>query len=64
VQVKFLGEAKKVYYATHKQGDGPSTYVHTLGEEGGNCAYLAVSKDGNLWLAGGSYTIPDGGITN
>lgn len=64
VQVKPLGEIYQVYYKTNKKGDGMSTYVHTFAEEGGTFPFLAVAADGTLWLAGGSYTVPDGGITN
>jgi hypothetical protein len=33
-----------------------------MGEEGGIEPVLAVSADGNLWIAGGSYTCPTEGI--
>lgn len=64
VTVTPLGSANDVLYRTTKKGDGTSVYHHTFGEEGGICPYLGVAKDGTLWFAGGSYTVPDGGITN
>jgi hypothetical protein len=64
VHVKPLGEVYQVYYKTNKKGDGMSTYVHTFAEEGGVFPMLGVAKDGTIWLAGGSYHVPDGGITN
>lgn len=54
-----------ILYKTTKEGDGLSTYIHTMGEEeGGVRPFLCVDADGNVWLAGGSYTCPDPGITN
>ena len=74
VIVKPLGYLSHLAYWTHKEGDyPPSPYVHEMGEgdEGksgrkiqGFEPLLAVSEDGNLWLAGGSYTCPVEGITN
>jgi hypothetical protein len=42
--------------------DGQSDYVHPGGEEGGIRSLVGMDKDGNLWLAGGDYTVETGGI--
>jgi hypothetical protein len=63
VNVKPLGHLTHLTYFTHKKGDGPSGYIHEMGEEGGVPPVLAVSNDGRFWLAGGSYTCPSPGIT-
>ena len=58
----------EVGYHTHKKGDDDgigSAYIHKMGEEkNGVEPILALSSDGHLWLAGGSYTCPYAGITN
>jgi hypothetical protein len=64
VEVKPLGHLTHLTYFTHKKGDGPSGYIHEMGEEGGVPPILCVSRDGRFWLAGGSYTCPSPGITN
>lgn len=64
VEVQPLGKLTNLVYYTHKRGDGPSGYIHEMGEEGGVAPVLCLSKDGRLWLAGGSYTCPNPGITN
>jgi hypothetical protein len=61
--VKPLGHLTHITYFTHKRGDGPSGYIHEMGEEGGVPPILCVSRDGRFWLAGGSYTCPSPGIT-
>ncbi|MDP3772635.1 MAG: hypothetical protein Q8Q85_00025 [Gemmatimonadales bacterium] len=63
VKVRPIGILSKVLYATSKKGDGPSIYVHTMGEEGGLPPALAVDSRGRFWIAGGSYTCPSPGIT-
>ena len=64
VAVQPLGKLTDVVYYTHKKGDGPSGYIHAMGEEGGVSPVLCLSHDGRLWFAGGSYTCPNPGITN
>lgn len=64
VRVKCIAQASHILYKTNKVGDGSSTYVHEFGEEGGIAPMLCVDADGHLYLAGGSYTVPDAGITN
>jgi hypothetical protein len=64
VNVKPLGHLMHLTYFTTKKGDGPSGYIHEMGEEGGVQPILCVSSDGRFWLAGGSYTCPSPGITN
>jgi len=64
ILVQIIGHAKHVVYHTNKQGDGPSDYIHELGEESGIRPLLCISKDGRLWYAGGNYSVPDEGITD
>ena len=67
VKVQPLGLLYFTSYFTLKEDDegnpSPSIYIHRMGEEGGIEPVLAVSSDGNLWICGGSYTVPEGGIT-
>jgi hypothetical protein len=63
VHVQVVGAAPAIIYATTKRGDGYSNYIHALGEDGGVQPMLAISADGRLWLAGGSYTCPYPGIS-
>ena len=64
VRAKPIGVMTNVVYATHKKGDGPSSYIHTMGEESGVKPILAADSRGRLWFAGGDYTSPNPGITN
>lgn len=65
IPVQELGRLYFVTYFTHKRGDDPaSKYIHRMGEEGGVEPILAVSEDGQLWIAGGSYICPADGITH
>ena len=60
-----LGPVSHIIYATDKRGDGYSHYIHEFSEEShGPLPYLAADADGRLWLVGGSYTVPEGGITD
>jgi hypothetical protein len=63
VRVQPLGWLTNLVYFCEKKGDGPSGYIHKMGEEGGKPPVLCVSEDGNLWLAAGSYSCPEPGIT-
>ena len=67
VRVQPLGVLYYASYFTLKEDEegepDPSIYIHRMGEEGGIEPILAVSSDGNLWICGGSYTVPVGGIT-
>lgn len=65
VRVQPLGPLFFVTYYTNKAKagvDDRARYIHRMGEEGGIEPVLAVSADGNLWIAGGSYTCPTEGI--
>lgn len=63
-RVQAIGRVTAVAYFTTKRGDPTnSEYEHEMGEWGGVRPMLCVSPDGALWLAGGSYTVPDEGIT-
>ena len=59
-----IGPATAVVYFTLKEGDGPSAYIHKLGEESHQPPLLAVDGQGRLWLLGGNYTCPEPGITD
>ena len=63
VKVQPLGKLYYITYFTLKKTDKESCkYIHRLGEEEGVEPILAVSEDGNLWIAGGSYDCPIPGI--
>ncbi len=64
IEIQVLGEVVHLVYHTDKVGDGPSDYIHTMGEESGVMPLLGVDRDGRLWYAGGDYSVPDEGITN
>lgn len=59
-----MGVLTHVVYATEKQGDGFSNYIHKLGEESGIRPALAADNGGRLWVVGGNYTSPTPGITD
>ena len=64
VKVKPLGILTHLVYTTTKIPDGLSHYIHEMGEESGIQPILALSKEGELFIAGGDYTVPVPGITN
>jgi hypothetical protein len=64
VLVKPVGITTALVYYTHKKEDGPSYYIHRLGEESCHYPILAVDSLGRLWLAGGNYRAPTEGITD
>ena len=58
-----LGRLEAVEYSTTKKGDGPSTYHHKFGEEGGRKPRLAVDPaTRDLHIVGGDYTVRREGI--
>lgn len=60
-----LGTLEAVTYATHKRGDGPSSYVHEFGEEGGKRPSLAVDvRNKKLHIIGGDYRVESRGIVD
>jgi hypothetical protein len=60
-----LGELESIEYSTHKRGDGPSSYTHDFGEEGGRKPRLAVDpKTRDLHIVGGGYTVEPRGIVD
>lgn len=60
-----LAEVTHIVYATDKQGDGYSHYIHAFSEEShGPRPWLAIDLEGRSWLVGGSYTVPPEGITD
>jgi hypothetical protein len=64
VPVQALGFGKHVVYHTHKKGDGPSDYIHELGEDTGKRPLICVDADGRLWFAGGNYKVLVDGIVD
>lgn len=62
VHVQPVGVVEHVVYHTHKKGDGPSHYIHELGEETGIRPWLGRDRDGRLWWAGGNYCVTEPGI--
>lgn len=62
VRVCIVGLVQHVIYYTHKKGDGPSRYIHHLGEDGGRQPVLCVDECGQTWWAGGDYTVEEHGI--
>tara|TARA_Y100000310_G_scaffold303569_2_gene342037 strand:+ start:4858 stop:5484 length:627 start_codon:yes stop_codon:yes gene_type:complete len=64
VMVKPVGIMTAVVYYTHKKDDGPSYYIHKLGEESCHYPILAVGSLGRLWMAGGHYRAPVEGVTD
>jgi hypothetical protein len=61
-----MGVCTNIIYHANKKGDGPSDYIHEYGEETNykHLPILAADVSGRLWLCGGSYTVPDPGITD
>ena len=64
VMVKPVGVLTDLVYYTHKKGDGPSYYIHKMGELSHHFPVLCVDEQGRPWLAGGNYTCPTPGITD
>ena len=62
ITVTCLGTLTDVVYLTEKRGDDVSEYKHEMGEEGGISPMLCADKDGYLFIAGGSYSVPNRGI--
>jgi hypothetical protein len=64
VMVKPVGLLTAIVYHTHKNGDGPSYYIHQMAEESCHYPFLAADAQGRFWVAGGNYTCPVQGITD
>lgn len=64
VMVKPAGVLTALVYFTDKKEDGPSYYIHKMGELSQHFPILASDAQGRLWLAGGNYTCPTPGITD
>lgn len=64
VRVKPFGVLTGIVYFTVKKGDGPSYYLHRMGEVTGKFPYVCCDEKGRIWLAGGNYTSPTPGITD
>ncbi|MAH47451.1 hypothetical protein CMI37_16625 [Candidatus Pacearchaeota archaeon] len=64
VMAKPVGVMTAVVYFCHKKDDGPSFYVHKMGEM--SCYYpiLCCDSRGRLWVCGGNYRNPTPGITD
>lgn len=60
-----LGKLRSVTYDTTKRGDGPSSYTHQFGEEGGRRPSLAVDvSTKRLHIVGGDYRVEARGIVD
>jgi hypothetical protein len=64
VDVAPIGVMTNVVYATEKQGDGFSQYIHKMGEESGIQPALGIDRQGRIWICGGNYQSPVPGITD
>jgi len=64
VIAKPLGVLTGVMYFAHKKGDGPSAYLHEMGEQTCHFPILACDEHGRLWICGGNYLVPTPGITD
>lgn len=64
VAVKPIGFLNDIVYYTSKRGDGPSAYIHKMGEKSHHKPILAAGNDGSLYIVGGNYTCPVPGITD
>lgn len=62
VKAKPLGLLTGILYFTDKKGDGPSPYLHVMGENTCYIPILACDERGRLWVCGGNYTSPYPGI--
>lgn len=64
IMVKPVGLLTAVVYFANKKTNGPSYYIHAVGEISHHYPILCVDAEGKLWLAGGNYTSPTEGITD
>jgi len=64
VIAKPVGVMTAVVYYTHKKEDGPSFYIHKMGEMTCHFPVLCCDQRGRLWVCGGNYTSPTPGITD
>jgi len=64
VSAKPVGVMTAVVYYTNKKDDGPSFYIHRMGEMSCYFPILCCDAKGRLWICGGNYTSPTPGITD
>ena len=64
VSAKPVGVMTAVVYFTHKKDDGPSFYIHRMGEMSCHFPILVCDATGQLWICGGNYLVPTPGITD
>jgi hypothetical protein len=64
VIAKPVGVMTAVVYYTDKKDDGPSYYIHRMGEMSCYFPILCCDDRGRLWVCGGNYTSPTPGITD
>lgn len=64
VRAKPVGIMTAVVYFTDKRDDGPSFYIHRMGEMSCVFPILVCDEKGRLWVCGGSYRSPTPGITD
>jgi hypothetical protein len=63
-EAKIIGLLDEVVYFVDKRGDGPSPYIHHMGEKSHHKPFLAIGNDGTMHIVGGNYTCPVAGITD
>jgi hypothetical protein len=64
VMGKPIGVLTALAYFTNKKDDGPSYYLHKMGEVSGVYPLLVCDSQGRLWVCGGNYQSPTPGITD
>ena len=64
VEAKPVGVLTAVVYYTTKKDDGPSFYIHRMGEQSCHFPILCCDAQGRLWICGGHYRSPTPGITD
>ncbi len=64
VLAKPVGVMTAVVYFTTKKDDGPSFYIHRMGEMSCYFPILCCDARGRLWVCGGNYRSPTPGITD
>jgi len=64
VAVKPIGVLTAIAYSCEKKGDGPSNYLHEVGEVSHRYPFLCCDAKGRLFPAGGAYTSPNPGISD
>jgi hypothetical protein len=64
IEGKPVGIMTAVVYFRDKKDDGPSYYLHKMGEVSCYLPILCCDSRGRLWVCGGNYLSPTPGITD